>query len=237
MANISLLLGSKLAGSMDSAVIKEAREAQIRDCPNCAQLEKIKRRSTLNTSFTMGDGYGEIKQNRSHNQRDASSYHDDVDSVGLDLFDATEDLPLSKAPGNNPPAQQTSAQIHTRHMSIDIVGASMKNVFGTKPALRRTGSGDGMPPLDETTPFLSAATRPSNAEAGLAPNSMEMRSLDDSYSSSSSGSADSTSLHPIKPMTRVKAAKYVFLTLNKALVKSLSIIVAGSVGFYFIEDM
>jgi len=224
VATIGLLLGSLLAGSMDNESRKEARDAQIRDCPNCARFEKLKRRTTPNfkTSFyNMGD--------------DASSSHEDADNVGLDLCDTSEELSPTKAPCNNPWVQQRQAQIHTRHMSINY-SASTKNMFGTKPELRRSTSGlnpsDIPPPIDESTPFL----RTSGLETGIAPSETEMKSFDDSYSSSCD-TDESNTLHPSKPMTRVKAAKYVFLTLNKALVNSLFIIAGGSFGFYYIEDM
>eukprot|EP00581_Thalassiosira_minuscula_P010877 CAMPEP_0183732038 /NCGR_PEP_ID=MMETSP0737-20130205/37285_1 /TAXON_ID=385413 /ORGANISM="Thalassiosira miniscula, Strain CCMP1093" /LENGTH=573 /DNA_ID=CAMNT_0025964929 /DNA_START=50 /DNA_END=1771 /DNA_ORIENTATION=- len=240
VATIGLLLGSLLAGSMDNASKKEAREAQIRDCPNCARFEKLRQRTmasnnaNFNTRFSNmgGDGFSDIKQNLSYTPSDASSDYDDGDNIGLDLFDASEETPKNNAPGNL--AAQRMAQIHTRHMSIDIGG----KVFGAvKTPHRRSGSSDGLPPIiDEGTPFLGTASRASGVETGMMENAVEMRSLDDSYSASST-STESSSFHPTKPMTRVKAAKYVFLTLNQALMNSLFIISGGTVGFCYIEGM
>lgn len=224
---------------MDNARKMEAREAQIRDCPNCARIEKLKRGSTptVNTRFYhMGDGYGEIKQDASYAPSDASSYHEDEDNVGLDLFAPGEEATPARAPSNNS-SQQTPALIHTRHMSIDIVGSSMRKIFAAKQSFSGGGSIDGMPPpIDETTPFMAAAVRPLNEEARTRQNPIETRSSDDSYSMASS-SSESTSLHPSKPLTRAKAAKIVFTTLNRALMRSLLIIAGGSIGFYYIEDM
>mmetsp|Transcript_8670 Transcript_8670/g.15205 ORF Transcript_8670/g.15205 Transcript_8670/m.15205 type:complete len:487 (-) Transcript_8670:44-1504(-) len=226
---------------MDTASKKEAREAQIRDCPNCARFEKLRLRSSMvsnanfHTRFNMGDGYAEDKQNPSYAPGDASYDYEESENIGLDILDTSEEPP-NKALGNL--SARTQAQLlHTRHMSIDIVG-NMGNIFGSvKPTLRRSGSGDGMPPpIDEATPFLGTTARPSNVEAGIPQNSGEMRSFDESYSSSSTNT-ESSSFHPNKPMTRVKAAKFVFLTMKEALVNSSFIIAGGSVGFYFIEDM
>lgn len=236
VATIGLLLGSLLAGSMDNAHKKEAHEAQIRDCPNCLRLEKAKRRSMLLLSNKMANRYEEMEQNRSCTPSDGGSEYADIENIGLDLFEPSSEEPSNKVPYIS--AAQRQAQIHTRHMSIDIGG---RLFAGAKPSLRRSGSGvslDGLPAIiDESTPFLgTSAAAPSGITPNSIRNSMEMRSMDDSYSSSSTGT-ESSSVNPSKPMTRVKAAKYIFLTLRQALVNSLFIITAGSFGFYYIEDM
>lgn len=233
VATIGLLLGSLLAGSMDKANLNEAREAQIRDCPNCLRMERMKRRAS-NANFhsqtkAAEDGYEDIDQNRSYSPSDGSEYGN-TEAVGLDLFEAAEG-PL---PTPLPVPEQRPARIHTRHMSIDVGG----HLFGgSKPLLRRTGSGDGFAPptIDESTPFLGTRSS-TNFSSGIAPKALDMRSTDDSYSTSST-STDSSSINPSKPMTRVKAAKYIFLTLKQALVNSMYIITAGSIGFYYIEGM
>ncbi|KAL9179648.1 hypothetical protein ACHAXT_008938 [Thalassiosira profunda] len=235
VATIGLLLGTLIAGSMDTARIKEASEAQIRDCPNCLRLEKQRRRSAASGnfhSFNMGDGYDELKENLSYTSGDASSNNlEDGGNVGLDLFETAED-PQKKA---TDASAVPKPQIHTRHMSMDIGGKLFGNA---KPApLRRTGSSDGLPTtIDEDTPLLGTTPKraTSTGDVGIMP--MEIKSLDDSYSSSSS-SADSFFANPSKPMSRVKAAKYTILTLNKALMNSSFIIAAGSIGFYFIEGL
>jgi hypothetical protein len=50
-------------------------------------------------------------------------------------------------------------------------------------------------------------------------------------------SSSESSLNLAKPMSRLKAVKYIVLTLNRALLNSLPIIFIGSTGFYFIEGM
>ncbi|KAL7543960.1 hypothetical protein ACHAXR_013372, partial [Thalassiosira sp. AJA248-18] len=233
VATIGLLLGSLLAGSMDNAHKKEAREAQVRDCPNCLRLEKLRRRTVpnanLNNRFNMGGGHQELKQNLSYTPSDASSDGETAEDIGLDIFDVNLELP-SKAPDFS----AAQRQIHTRHMSIDIGGRLFAN---TKPAMRRVGSVTSFPPpIDENTPFLST-TGAQSVESGIdLAKSVDIMSMDDHSYSSSSTSTES-SFHPSKPMTRVKAAKYIFLTMKQALVNSLFIIAGGGIGFYYIEDM
>ncbi|KAL7554225.1 hypothetical protein ACHAWF_017643 [Thalassiosira exigua] len=244
IATIGLLVGNLLAGSMDKSHYKEAQEAQIRDCPNCARLEKLKLRAmavlnaNTNASMVGGVGYQEPSRNMSYTPSDtASSDYEEGENVGLDITSAEEELEnkgTEFAVASTTPSLRQS-QIHTRHMSIDIGGRLFEAV--SKPAFRRIGSSDNLPPpIDESTPFLGTATRSSTVGTGVTPGTLEMRSLDDQSYSSSSTSATSFA-NPHKPMSRVKAAKYIILTLNQALMNSSFIIAAGSFGFYFIEDM
>lgn len=197
---------------------------QIRDCANCSRLSKLKQRPSYNAGshaedqpYTPSDGENSVFQ--------------DLESIGLDLFERTEERPTSAQ------TQKT----HTRHMSIDVgSGGGLLH----KTPLRRTCSGDGRipPPIDEFTPFLSgesdhrSVTEP-NVVATPKSNTIDMRSLDDTSYSSSSTSTDYSYVDPGKPMTRVKAAKYTFLTLRQALVNSLYIITAGSLGFRYFENL
>lgn len=230
VATIGLLLGSLLVGSMDEAQNKEAREAQIRDCPNCARLEKARSRylgsnEARNTCSRTLDGYDAC----------ASSfmfeYNEDAESVGFDLFENSDVHPADKTESSIP----NQAQIHTRHMSIDIGGNLLGN---NKPTIRRFFSGQlevEPTPVDESTHFLGIEQSSSDPGGRIAKNALETKSLN-SFSSSSASTTNS-SVNSIKPMTRVKAAKYVFLTLKQALMNSLFIIAAGSLGFYYIEEM
>jgi len=252
VATIGLLLGSLLVGSMDKAQSKEAREAQIRDCPTCARLSKSKQRSmgkqlsaTPNYQNTMGAVKEESDQELSCTPSDTAN-NSENEAVGLDLFGPTsdDDAPVVATQPTKVPSS-AQKQAHTRHMSIDIGGSVSGSNLMSKIALRRTGSGDGhIPaPVDESTPFLagtpSVRHRSSTETRATDPSFVEMRELDDSYSTSSSSTTDSdySSVNPSKPMTRVKAAKYTFLTLKQALVNSLYIISVGSFGFYYIEGL
>ncbi len=162
---------------------------------------------------------------------DASIEYEDAENIGLDLFENIDEPTAFKKISSVP----SQAHIHTRHMSIDIGG---KNFGSDKPTLRRFFSGEGAAPaVDESTLFLGTAAPRSSTDPsiGIAMSAMEMKSLDNTYSSSSTSTESSVNL--TKPMTRVKAAKYVFLTLKQALMNSLFIIAAGSFGFYYIEEM
>lgn len=230
VATIGLLLGSLLVGSMDEAHKKEAREAQIRDCPNCARLEKARSRCTAsnkpcNTRFKTVDGYDACTPS------DAGIEYEDAENVGLDLLENIDEPPAVKTLSSVP----SQAHIHTRHMSIDIGG----HLFGSdKPTLRRFFSGEVVAPAVDESTFWGGTAAPrfsTDPSHGIDMNAVEMKSLDNSYSPSSTSTESSVNL--TKPMTRVKAAKYVFLTLKQALMNSLFIIAAGSFGFYYIEEM
>jgi hypothetical protein len=120
-------------------------------------------------------------------------------------------------------------------MSIDMGG----HLFGSdKPTLRRFFSGEVVAPAVDESTFWGGTAAPrlsTDPSHGVDMNAVEMKSLDNSYSPSSTSTESSVNL--TKPMTRVKAAKYVFLTLKQALMNSLFIIAAGSFGFYYIEEM
>jgi hypothetical protein len=58
---------------------------------------------------------------------------------------------------------------------------------------------------------------------------------DEHNSLSSVWSADENEF--FTPVSKIKAAKYVFLTLKQAFTNSLFVVMIGSVGFYYIESM
>ena len=226
MATIGLLLGSLLVGSLDKAHKKEAREAQIRDCPNCLRLEKFKLRTSVsNADFN----------NRMKSVDDRIGFeHSDTDEcehIGLDLVENDEELNVAKTPSS---ILRPSLNL-TRHMSIDLQADT--------PTLRKCFSKEDVPhSIDESTPFLGVSPHRSSTEQHSgAVHSMGVRSMDDTHSSSSSSSSTSdsdSSTGSGKPiMTRANAAKYVFLTLKQALMNSLLVIAVGSVGYYYIEGM
>lgn len=223
VATIGLLLGSLLVGSLDKAHKKEAREAQIRDCPNCLRLEQMRLRSSvINADFQNRvkleeDGFPSI---------DEHSESDGLDNIGLDFVENDEELLATNKPSH---AHRLSLNL-TRHMSIDLKTDTT--------ILRKCFSDEDVPPpIDESTPFLGASPHRPTAETHRgATHSMGIRSVDDSHSSSSSDTE--FSIDSDKPiMTRASAAKYVFLTLKQALMNSLLVIAVGSVGYYYIEEM
>jgi hypothetical protein len=189
------------------------------------RLEMAKLRSSANfsRSSNMGSGFHDLKQNYT------SSDAEDADNVGLALFEPTDEANKNDLP---------AAQIHTRHMSIDVFGGKAvgAKLFGNAKPMRKTGSIEGLAPLDESTPFLGTSAASESGEPKPSPKIADARSFEGSYSSSST-STESSFDNPSKPMTRVKAAKYIILTLNQALMNSSFIIALGSIGFYYIEGM
>jgi len=131
-------------------------------------------------------------------------------------------------------------QFHTRHMSFDA--SRGVNLFGNVGLSSLRKSAEYQTPvmsIDEKTPFLENNTRPPQyygSEDKSASYHPDIRNFFDD-SSSDVSSTDTSVIHPIKPMSRLKAAKYVILTLNQALANSLFIIAIGGFGFYFIEEM
>ena len=271
VATIGLLLGTLLVGSMDESSKREARIAQIRDCPNCAKLEaklekkrmlliiqqrQEQRRAMMNGLYASSDVSLE-----EYEEEEESDDDEETEIVGLDICE-----------GNTNDPQKT----HTRHMSIDVGGG------GIRHSLRRNFSHEmDVPHVDESTSFRqgiggatdslrrSQPTPSSNMytlpTATTSTTTTSTRSLtdpnlnyniatndggiidstksyiidDDNHSFASTSTTESTnsSMNPNKAMTRIKAAKYVFLTLRQALMNSIFIIAAGSVGFHYIEGM
>lgn len=101
-----------------------------------------------------------------------------------------------------------------------------------------TSLSDGLDKIDESTPLteLKKSEYSSNDKTTTTKRSTEVKFCEES-SYSTSSSTDTANLHPSKPLTRLKAAKYIFLTLNQALANSVFVIAAGSIGFYYIEEM
>jgi len=271
VATIGLLLGTLLVGSMDELSKREARIAQIRDCPNCAKLEaklekkrmlliiqqrQEQRRAMMNGLYASSDVSLE-----EYEEEDESDDDEETEIVGLDICE-----------GNINDRQKT----HTRHMSIDVGGG------GIRHSLRRNFSHEmDVPHVDESTSFrqgvggatdllrrsqptpssymytlptatTSATTTSTRSftdpnlnyniatnDGGIIDSTKSYIIDDDNHSFASTSTTESTnsSMNPNKAMTRIKAAKYVFLTLRQALMNSIFIIAAGSVGFHYIEGM
>ena len=213
VATIGLLLGSLLVGSMDQAKQKEANEAQIRNCPECerARLKKSRHQTNVPT------GNFDAQFNRSFARSDTRCDHEDSQNIGLDVFDAKEDHPLSEK--NNVAPDQPRAHprttldpltlSHTRHMSIDITRIGNP---AAKPPLRKFGGADGafITPIDESTPILGAGLRSADVDPGIVQLPVETGTSDDK-----------------ETFTRGDAAKYVFSTLRQALQNSSLIIAFG----------
>jgi hypothetical protein len=130
-------------------------------------------------------------------------------------------------------------QKHTRHYSFDLnedrLGSAQSNSRS-----RRKGD-ESKTPISESVPLRSfnrSSSRYGSVESEYATSDAQYSGSesDDEGSDDASTSSDS-SLEEVfdENLTKLKTAKYVFLTLRQALVNSMTIIAAGSLGFYFIE--
>lgn len=138
-------------------------------------------------------------------------------------------------------------QSHTRHYSIDITDPNLSKPItsgGQTPV--RKFSADLTP--SHATPFAAVASSASKPEQVTSEKQSESES--DSESTSSGDDDDSWSSSSSSPCTssastieeiiderklKLKAVKYVFLTLRQALLNSLVIIAVGCLGFWLIE--
>ncbi|KAL7521155.1 hypothetical protein ACHAWX_005850 [Stephanocyclus meneghinianus] len=236
VATIGLLLGSLLAGSLDDASKKDHHASLVRDCPNCLRLEKQKRRSG-NLNLHTNNGFN---ANHVRYQGNIGCFNgpnnvnlnggNDGQNIGLDINDAnhgTSSASISLAPsGASPPPLQS----HTRHMSLSLDATTAKDFFRSTQPVRRMSA--DFKAIDECTPFLE---RSSSSRVEPTQHSFEPKLTFDETSTSTKSSGSSSNL--TKPMSRLKAVKYIVLTLNRALLNSLLIIFIGSFGFYFIEGM
>lgn len=145
----------------------------------------------------------------------------------------------SSSQGSAGPAENTARQSNTRQNFAESP-AAMTNIFDPayKSSNRRRVESDA---TVNTSNQNYAKTQPST--------SANFHLFDDNISdidnadNNSQCSGWSTFSHPaeadndiLRPVSKIKAAKYVFLTLKQAFTNSLFVILIGSVGFYFIEE-
>jgi hypothetical protein len=140
-------------------------------------------------------------------------------------------------------AQILNRQSHTRHESFD---ASGRTAPGNAPLPRRYSVD---PPsiqpsaICETNyrqQFSGVAPSPSavhwsEIEESDVDNDEEEDEDDSSQITETSTATDASDM--MRPPSKLKTAKYVFLTLKQALLNSTLIIAIGSAGFYYIEKM
>jgi hypothetical protein len=230
VATIGLLLGSILAGSLDDASKKDHHDALIRDCPNCLRLEKQKQRHStiqnVNANNYFGGkpvGYDQMRNPFNEASNGSSNVDKEGQNIGLDMDQATNENPVN----NTTPTRQC----HTKHMSLSLDATQAKDFLKSIQHKRRMSA--DFETINENSPFLD---RNSSSYMGEpTQHSFERRPANDDKSISTTSSESSSNL--AKPMSRLKAVKYIVLTLNRALLNSLLIIFVGSTGFYLIEGM
>lgn len=143
------------------------------------------------------------------------------------------------------PIETMQRQSNTRQYPVE--SPAMTNIFDPayKSSNRRRIETDTTVNASNTNNLASETSTAPLSRSGTGPH---FHVFDDSISdidntdNTSQCSGWSTFSHPaeadtdiLSPVSKIKAAKYVFLTLKQAFTNSLFVILIGSVGFYFIE--
>jgi hypothetical protein len=186
----------------------------------------------------------------------ASKHHRDgsngVESNGLPSPYSSQQQPSPNFLGSPMTRQILGRQSHTRHGSMDITGnaffAAGVTSTGSKTygAVRPRGFSADMssaqpPPINENRPLEGSSAMPAIPFESGGYNGVENNCEDDGYSSDddesvvSTSSSSSTEVLLDERATKLRSAKYVFLTLRQALVNSMVIIAVGCIGFWLIE--
>lgn len=94
-------------------------------------------------------------------------------------------------------------------------------------------------PIASRRPSLHTIDERHNLQSGLYgyENSLGLGKKDDEQSVASSHASTISIDDTFRPVTQIKAAKYIFLTLKQAFANTLFILGFGSVGFMYLEDM
>ena len=148
------------------------------------------------------------------------------------LEDVDESTPmLSTSTSNNnleisPFPNRRKRQDHTRHLSFDHTNFS--HLVGSMPGM----------PLGRVRLFSAdnnKSKHPKGQTNGFANIDSDNFTEDDNSVFSSTDSDSSN--HLLQPLNRMRAAKFVFLTLKQAVVNSVFIIAIGAFGFHYIEKL
>ena len=172
-------------------------------------------------------------------------------------------LPNPLSPNNSPQsafslgspmtAQILDRQSHTRHQSFDVNSTTPTSRFmrfangGAKRARKYSEDGPSILPttIQERINLQSNRDMTEVADNWTGSEASDVEHDDDddegeghddgSHFSDTSSATDASDM--MRPPSKIKTAKYVFLTLKQALMNSTLIIAIGSAGFYYIEKM
>jgi hypothetical protein len=188
-------------------------------------LEKQKSRLAINRNINFCDANinGEAHESFYEPVR---NLNDDVEtqSVGLDLNEKTI------APSARPVTPLKRQ--HTKHMSLALDSTQHSDFLNSIQHKRRMSA--DFETINENSPFFDKSSSSYMGEPTQ--HTMDTKPISNDDTSTTTASSESSS-DLTKPMSRLKAVKYIVLTLNRALLNSLLIIFVGSTGFYFIEGM
>lgn len=233
IATIGLLLGSILAGSLDDESKKDHYEALVRDCPNCLRLERleIQKKRVSNAGSDSNHYFRPNPVEHGENNKNSSSNNDveRQEDIGLDINESRNESEQSIHEELTPTRRRQS---HTKHMSLSFDTTKAKEITNCLEHTRKMSA--DFDTINENTPFIDRSS--SSVVAGPALNHLNMNPINVDENSTSSTSSDSSS-NLTKPMSRLKAVKYIIMTLKRALLNSLLIMFIGSSGFMLIEGM
>jgi hypothetical protein len=207
---IGLSLGYLHAHALDDAARKTAEENKILNCPNCNSI----------SDFASPQRKVRVK-NLQTNDEKLSDMVWDNQSVDDSLLSDENDS-LAQKPQLD---LLMDRQSRTRHQSL-LSRSATKNVFdpGYESYANRIRH------HTESTSKIAPGSSAFQSGTNYDPNS------DDASSASSLSikinASDDDIFHPV---SRIRAAKYIFLTMKQAFANSLFVIAVGSVAFYFIE--
>lgn len=263
---IGLLLGSMHVSSLDEAAKKQAKENMISNCPNCARLynnsmhslqselcdgewpspPKLRKRKPAagyqdqmgvneRTSLLQLDRTTEpVYMRSSQALKTIDEAHGHSSESWDGLSSPVAQLSMASSPGSAAPVETMGRQSHTRHFSLDSPG--MKNIFDPNYMASSRKRLD-----TDVTRHVSNAGVGNSAGRPIDDNISDIDNDDHDHDSNSSrwsatsNPADGNEF--FTPVSRIKAAKYVFLTLKQAFTNSLFVVLIGSAGFYYIENM
>lgn len=249
-----LILGDMHVNALDEAARKQAKENMSANCTSCARLDSSLRSDYHGDNSTLTSDYiSEHKYNFSRPSYDPANETTSLlqldrktdplyfGSTGLNTINESpspghEDelsteypiippQPQFSSPGAAAPVATMTRQKHTRHSSLDSPG--MNNIFdpGYMAASRKKIDKSRFQHPENVLPIDDGVSDIDDQESR------------DNLSTWSGASNEIETNELYAPVSRIKAAKYVFLTLKQACINSIVVILFGSIGFYYIEKM
>jgi hypothetical protein len=252
---MGLLLGQLHVNTLDEASNRAAEENKVNNCPNCArQMQSLRapfrhkrsasdsariRVSKLQTGEIKeevngihGHSQGNLQTNEKQNPTAGENIHfEHTPRFALQTIDETNQgtstgfwndsrSPHSIfSPGSAAVEQVLDRQSHTRHISLldsQLRNKSFYEQMTASPAKNTFDLPDGRNAYDPQS---------------------STDHMDDISEVSSYWSNDSSNEDLFRPVSHIKAAKYIFLTLKQAVANSAVVIALGSIGFYYIENL
>ncbi len=248
---IGLILGSLHANSLDEAAKKTEKENIANNCPYCAQVAARKKKSSFDsmekgldplrmTPRVCSDGeyqqpqklkpntYSELTTNHTNMGTQLTSLHTISETSYGSTYGSTNDLTDDTF---SSVAKSNMGLFHTRHSSIDTADIGGYSSLLNKAPISTTPTNNNS--VFDRSPKSDFQRAHQTSQFGGEPG-VDGESDEDSWSLASN---DASENDIFRPVSKVKAAKYFFLTLRQAFANSMLILAIGSFGFYYIERM